>query len=200
MISFSPGTWWISRRVWTLRLFWARDLTNWGLNRKMAPSCGSELKKKKITVTVLSAGSNPVSMCYPGTKRGFARDEGALLLRQKKKKAPLERWGDAGSAPKQSCGQRPSKVRQGGLRRVWRQGFSCTEPLCIPKSTSGQLGEPTSFFWTWLFVKTIGYGACMDFKGRTVNVIWPRQLWPFIASIFLRYCCQGLKCLHAPWF
>lgn len=88
MISFSPGTWWISRRVWTLRLFWARDLTNWGLNRKMAPSCGSELKKKKITVTVLSAGSNPVSMCYPGTKRGFARDEGALLLRQKKKKRP----------------------------------------------------------------------------------------------------------------
>lgn len=88
MISFSPGTWWISRRVWTLRLFWARDLTNWGLNRKMAPSCGSELKKKKITVTVLSAGSNPVSMCYPGTKRGFARDEGALLLRQKKKKGP----------------------------------------------------------------------------------------------------------------
>lgn len=67
-----------------------------------------------------------------------------------------------------------------------------------PKVRIRTASEPTSFFWTWLFVKTIGYSACMDFKGRTPNVIWPRQLRPFIASIFLRYCCQGLKCLHAP--
>lgn len=152
-------------------------------------------------MTKFRAGSNPVSMCYPCVHPPEeVSKEGWRCPSACAKTLAFECWGDAGSAPEQSHRQKASKVRQGVLQRAQRQLFSCTEPLWIPKSTSGQLREPSSFFWTWLFVKTIGYSACMDFKGRTPNVIWPRQLRPFIASIFLRYCCQGLKCLHAPWF
>lgn len=151
-------------------------------------------------MTKFRAGSNPISMCYPCVHPPKEVLRGMKVPLCLYKNIGIWVLGRCRECTRAEPKQKASKVRQGVLQRAGRQLFSCTEPLWIPESTSGQLREPTSFFWTWLFVKTIGYSACMDFKGRTPNVIWPRQLRPFIASIFLRYCCQGLKCLHAPWF
>lgn len=133
-------------------------------------------------------------LCTP-TKGSFTRDESVPLLVQK-------HW-DLSSGAMQGVHQSRAKAKslqgQAGspavsLEATVQQHGATLDPKVHIRTAS----EPTSFFWTWLFVKTIGYSACMDFKGRTPNVIWPRQLRPFIASIFLRYCCQGLKCLHAP--
>lgn len=153
-------------------------------------------------MTVLNARSNPVSMCDPCAHPPKKVSQGMMVPLCLGQKLPVEAgWWSHWHRSWAVGIQRPSNVGQQACGKLGaNQAFSCKEPLRIPKSMSSRLREPTYFFWTWLVVKTIGYSDCMDFKGRTPNVIWPRQLWPFIASIFLRYCCQGLKCLHAPWF